>query len=179
MGIFDFLRRRSSSFKATLRPVKSNTTTTTQSQSQSRYSSAPTSRCTSPINQTRSDELISIISRSIIYPLQSPSPNISPLSPPNSNMETARSGYFDIDVEGQVQLQAKASKDKKKNERRARADKDRKNGTAPEGFSAFLAKSKLENPNYRDKKLEILKPISPNDRYGISMQRKRNTYVDE
>ncbi|WRT67774.1 uncharacterized protein IL334_004747 [Kwoniella shivajii] len=61
MGFFELIRFR---------------TTSTESSDTSgflcRYSSAPTSRCTSPTFLTRSDELTSIISRSIKHPVSPP-----------------------------------------------------------------------------------------------------------
>ncbi|WWC70766.1 uncharacterized protein I206_104717 [Kwoniella pini CBS 10737] len=151
MGILDSLKKKSSSFQPTTHLSEVEPTSYS-----SRYSSAPTSRCTSPIGRTRSNELSSIISRSIIYPTPTP-----------LSSETNRSvrGYLEINSFG-IGTQSK--------------DEEAKiNKTVPEGFKAFLEEVKMKNPNYREKSLDILKPISTDDKFDIFMRRKRNSFIDK
>ncbi|WWC96108.1 hypothetical protein V866_002975 [Kwoniella sp. B9012] len=163
MGIFDSIRRRSSPVKETssVRPTRSRTTTTTSTGYSSRYSSAPTSRCPSPISPTRSDELSSIISRSIHYPNPTPGEFDSNLSRIKSNLSTKLK-----------HLHTKQNQE-------GHSPEERKSGDAPAGFRSFVQNAKNQNPNYRQEKLRIMKPVSSKDGFGWLMDRKRNDWVDE
>ncbi|WWD04872.1 hypothetical protein V865_002943 [Kwoniella europaea PYCC6329] len=173
MGVFDSIRRGSSSFKDTsfIRPTRSRTTTTTSTGYSSRYSSAPTSRCPSPISRTRSDELSSIISRSVQYPI--PTSTASPGEPKSSqsmdlSLARIRSNFSSLStkLKSHKQLDLNLNQDQKK-----------KGG--PEGFRSFVQNAKNQNPNYRKEKLQIMKPVSSKDGFGWLMDRKRNDWVDE
>ncbi|WWC88575.1 uncharacterized protein L201_003487 [Kwoniella dendrophila CBS 6074] len=166
MGIFNSMKRRSSSFKDT-DTVRSNRTSFISGSSKygffpSRNSSAPTSRCSSPISRTRSDELSSIISRSIIYPTPSStsaSPVLSPEQqtvPSSLVLDNTHQRLDDIAI---INTKTK---------------KQPQNENLPQGFRSFLDDAKKSNPNYRDAKLNIMKPISNNDKFGLFMQRKRS-----
>ncbi|WVQ65777.1 uncharacterized protein L199_003955 [Kwoniella botswanensis] len=173
MGIFDSIRRRSSSFKDTssIRPTRSRTTNTTSTGYSTRYSSAPTSRCPSPISRTRSDELSSIISRSVQYPnpTSTPSPGESNSSQ-SIDLGLARIKFnfssLSIKLKSHKQLDLNLNQDEKK-----------KGG--PEGFRSFVQNAKNQNPDYRKEKLKIMKPVSSKDGFGWLMDRKRNDRVDE
>ncbi|OCF72935.1 hypothetical protein I204_06165 [Kwoniella mangroviensis CBS 8886] len=175
MGIVESIRRRSSSFKDTssIRPIRSRTTTTTSTGYSSRYSSAPTSRFPSPISRTRSDELSSIISRSVQYPNTTSTPSTGePNSSQSMDLGLARikSNFSSLSIK---------LKSHKRLDLNFNQDQDQKKKCGPEGFRSFVQNAKDRNPNYRKEKLQIMKPVSSKDGFGSLMNRKRNDWVDE